>query len=800
MRLFRRSDGFTLIELVVTVAIIGFITGVAFINHGSFAGKSLLRVRVAELGEYIRLAQDLSGSAEILSSTSPLPSKGFQVVRLKVRDGLLKTFQIEKVPGSFTKFDKNSNFGQMDTNLSESRTVTLDLKERYFVDVCFINTDASPQHTRKELILGGDQDCSTESMLCTSPDPLAADYNAEKTKLNNFDIHFSVEQPAREVHANVIPVLFPAGVETYKYQHVQPNGSFDLVSEKYEGVRVTLISKKGDKRGIDVYRTGLISFNAEKSASCEVEESANTECEARLERNCDLFDTLHGGTSGDCVSGFDGSCSYRCDNGDWIPEITNSCAAQVTDGLCRTVFPPGEIPSSGNGCLDGRYSEIQDDEEHYRWQCLGSNGGNNPRCNYPLPTCGGGDIVQWGDESNPCRGARENTASGSEDTVENTADGTTGSAIYTCNNGEWSGPTGATCDLTPAQACGGGDIVQWGDESNPCRGARENTASGSEDTVENTADGTTGSAIYTCNNGEWSGPTGATCDLTPAQACGGGDIVQWGDESNPCRGARENTASGSEDTVENTADGTTGSAIYTCNNGEWSGPTGATCDLTPAQACGGGDIVQWGDESNPCRGARENTASGSEDTVENTADGTTGSAIYTCNNGEWSGPTGATCDLTPAQGGEEGGEEVPLVADSTCVEWLGSVGPGSSISRSGTWAPGCSSVYSNTLYARNYAFVMESTTPLSITLDSSVSDFIMMLSYPLAESHQPGDSINLELLSLSNIIEFSSSSVLSIDASDFAINRYENGVIYLIQVLPFNHEITGDFSLTLTVE
>ena len=262
--------GFTLIEVLVSLAIMGIIVGMVFINYGTFTSRSLLRVRIAEVGEYVRFAQESSGSAENFSVNAILPTEGFQVVRLKVRGGMLENIRLEKAPGAFTGFAENTNFSKgRDSDVLGSRQVMLESPEKYFVDVCFIDEDGSPRYVREKLVLHNDTACSTESMLCSVPNPVAAGYDAIQTARNNFDIHFSIEQPSRAVHANVVPVTVSGSTETYEYANTEPNGASVRISNKYEGVRIVFITGQGYLRSIDLFKTGLIGFkSSDANAGC----------------------------------------------------------------------------------------------------------------------------------------------------------------------------------------------------------------------------------------------------------------------------------------------------------------------------------------------------------------------------------------------------------------------------------------------------------------------------------------------------------------------------------------------------
>ncbi len=255
-------------EVVVSIAIMGIIIGTVFINYGTFTSRSLLRVRIAEVGEYIRFAQESSGAAENLSRSAIVSAGGFQVVRLKVRNGVVDLFRLEKAPGVFTSFAEGEVFALgRDSVVPDSRQVRLGSSEQYYVDVCFIDEEGASRYTRKQLTVNNDTACTADSMLCSVPNPTAAGYNAAQTAQNNFDIHLSIEQPSREVHANVVPVTISGNKETSQYKNTEPNGASARMSSVYEGVRIVFITEKGHLRSIDVFRTGLIGFRAKDSGN-----------------------------------------------------------------------------------------------------------------------------------------------------------------------------------------------------------------------------------------------------------------------------------------------------------------------------------------------------------------------------------------------------------------------------------------------------------------------------------------------------------------------------------------------------
>ena len=228
------AGGFTLLELLVTMAVIIVIVAVVLINYTTFTSRSSLRVRAAELSEFIRFAQERSASTEQLNAVGA--TEGFQSVRVLVRDGKLAEARLEKTAGSFGSFASSVAAGKADFAASASASVVNSLvltpnpQENYFVDVCYIDTDvnspASPYFRRS--VKNGSVTCRHSSnaptyMLCGEPDPSSATYNEVGVLNNDFDIHISVEQPTREGHANLIAVS-SSGVYQYGSGSVQPEG------------------------------------------------------------------------------------------------------------------------------------------------------------------------------------------------------------------------------------------------------------------------------------------------------------------------------------------------------------------------------------------------------------------------------------------------------------------------------------------------------------------------------------------------------------------------------------------------
>ncbi|MDE0243189.1 MAG: type II secretion system protein [Candidatus Kaiserbacteria bacterium] len=265
--------GFSLVEMVITIAIVAVLASASVLSHRAFTSQSALHLRAAEVLEYVQLAQDFSQSSEVLSSDSILPTRGFQVVRIRVRDGLFRSIRLEKVPGAFAGFasdtaDASNNFDFARKRPVPGNVETLSpVNERFLTDVCFIDVTTTPRYTRKKIGLsgqGGDDTSCTTAILCSEPDPTSAGYRTSVVAKNNFDILLTIEQPTREVSANVVGV---AADGTHRYQYTEPNGPSSLTSSTYEGVRIVFINPEGNKKSVDVYKTGLVSMQADDSGS-----------------------------------------------------------------------------------------------------------------------------------------------------------------------------------------------------------------------------------------------------------------------------------------------------------------------------------------------------------------------------------------------------------------------------------------------------------------------------------------------------------------------------------------------------
>ncbi len=288
-----------------------------------------------------------------------------------------------------------------------------------------------------------------------------------------------------------------------------------------------------------------------------------------------------------------------------------------------------------------------------------------------VPSCSGGS-VSWTVNNKTCTGSLDETKSGSSDTAIDSNRPPTGSATYHCNNDRtWGEPTSASCADDPPH-CQEDDEVTWTVGSHTCTGSRDETNSGSSDTATDSTGPSTGSATYSCNNGAWTEPTNTSCESTtlPPLKCSGGS-VDWSVDNHDCTGSRDETNSGSSDTATDSTGPSTGSATYSCNNGDWiatsmsCGYGDPPCNCTPSatdsttagtratphtwckRSCAG-RTVRWTVNGKTCSGSLPEVTPEADigenpTTVWDTTGTTRGRAIYDCNDGTLSNPLFAWC-------------------------------------------------------------------------------------------------------------------------------------------------------------
>lgn len=274
-------------------------------------------------------------------------------------------------------------------------------------------------------------------------------------------------------------------------------------------------------------------------------------------------------------------------------------------------------------------------------------------CNPPPPppaNCVGGIAQQWTVGGNTCEGVLNATAHAANTTVNDTTAPLTGSATYTCNNGNYTYLTGS-CTAPPPPANCGTAARSWNVGGNACDALipaanHSNVSTG----VDSTAP-TTGSAQYTCNNGTFfqTGPqaSSTTCNAAPPPgpaACTAGQTLTWTNSGNTCQAMSTSTSSGNTITITDASAPGTGSATYVCNNGSFSVQSSNCSSGTPPAAapCSAGQTLTWSASGNTCQATSTGTSSGNTITISDSTSPGTGNATFLCSNGAFS-PQSVTC-------------------------------------------------------------------------------------------------------------------------------------------------------------
>lgn len=206
------KNGFTLIEILVTITIIVILISILFSNYNTFTSRSTLRARIGEIVSLTLLAQDRS-AAGIREGVSFGYSPGYQIVQIEVRDGKLYSTQLKEIFG-------NRDFTNA-VPLKGTRVIPR-ISERFFITLCLINGNGT----------------------------FGTKY---QNNIDNFDIIFSIENPTREIYTNVIKEG-----STGLGEDLDNNGSI-ISSIDGVGIRIAISLPDGSiERSIDVYHTGLI--------------------------------------------------------------------------------------------------------------------------------------------------------------------------------------------------------------------------------------------------------------------------------------------------------------------------------------------------------------------------------------------------------------------------------------------------------------------------------------------------------------------------------------------------------------
>lgn len=274
-------------------------------------------------------------------------------------------------------------------------------------------------------------------------------------------------------------------------------------------------------------------------------------------------------------------------------------------------------------------------------------------CNPPPPppaNCAGGIAQQWTVGGNTCEGVLSATAHAANTTVNDSTAPLTGSATYTCNNGNYTYLAGS-CNAPPPPANCVATPRSWVVGGNSCDGTVPATAHSNVSTGFDSTAPTTGSAQYTCNNGVFfqTGPqaSATTCNAAPPPgpaACTAGQTLTWNNGGNTCQAMSTSTSSGNTITITDGAGPATGSATYVCNNGSFSVQSSNCTTASPPAAapCSSGQTLTWTSGGNSCQATSTGTTSGNTITISDSTAPGTGNATFLCSNGSFS-PQSVTC-------------------------------------------------------------------------------------------------------------------------------------------------------------
>lgn len=227
-----------------------------------------------------------------------------------------------------------------------------------------------------------------------------------------------------------------------------------------------------------------------------------------------------------------------------------------------------------------------------------------------------------------CTYRLQKVTSGTIGIFDNETAGYSGQMKAECTDGNWSIET-PTCAPNPCDA----SSRTYG----ACSFNIGSLASGQNSNVSTHTPGYTGSLNASCSLGVLT-VTGETCSPVPVN-CPSVASQVWGTY---CAAPLAAANHGSFRDLVNANAGYDGSVRATCNNGTWQ-LSSAVC-TNPPNDCAAG-TGRWG-PANACAAPLAATPSGDARAVSYSGTTYSGSAIFSCNDGNWSLDPGSTCDPT----------------------------------------------------------------------------------------------------------------------------------------------------------
>ena len=344
-----------------------------------------------------------------------------------------------------------------------------------------------------------------------------------------------------------------------------------------------------------------------------------------------------------------GSAAFSCSDGQWsaasqaVCRAPAACSAQTLGWTVNGRSCSASVPTAASGASVLASDTTQPDTGSASFSC--SNGvwsaASSASCNPPAQCSG--QTMTWSVAGNTCSAALPTTSAGSSATATDSTAPVAGSAVFTCNQGSWSAASHATCQATLPERCSA-QTLNWTVGASSCSAAVPDTVSGGSTVATDATAPTTGSASFACLNGSWGAASNASCSQ-PAASCGS-QALGWSVNGVACSAVVASTASGGSVVVTDSSQPATGSASFSCSNGQWSTAGSASCSLPaacPAQT------LTWTVDGNSCHAAVAEAASGSSAMATDASAPATGSASFSCSNGQWSAAaSGASCSVPAA--------------------------------------------------------------------------------------------------------------------------------------------------------
>ncbi len=250
------------------------------------------------------------------------------------------------------------------------------------------------------------------------------------------------------------------------------------------------------------------------------------------------------------------------------------------------------------------------------------------------------------------------------------ADGATGSARFTCNNGSWQSDSSRTCggSTPPSTGCAAANLG-WYVGSNYCSATASATSNGGYAFLSDSTAPLTGSAYATCNGGTWGTPYNTTCSAAPSGCPAGG--FSWNAGGETCNASTAAASPGQTVTLTDTTAPTTGSAYVQCTAGGWGAPYSGTCSTAAPSSCPPGTFNWTTNGSDYCSASVGGAVSGQSVSLSDTTAPTTGAAYVACNAGNWGTPYSTTCvKATEAPSGCAAGDGVVYGVGNGGIRYL----------------------------------------------------------------------------------------------------------------------------------